>query len=74
MVETTYERNKVKCKVVFVLNKEPYCERILDNGCLHLRIFLTLILASTVYALDCTSKETGVEAMENEANTQFRVK
>ena len=70
----TCERNKVKCKAVFMFDKEPYRERILDNGYIHLRVFLTLILASTVYSLDCRSEETGFEDTENEANTRFRVK
>jgi hypothetical protein len=67
VVGATCERNKVTSKALPMLNKEPYNERILEKGYIQLRIFLTLILASTIYALDYTSKETSVEATENEA-------
>ena len=76
MFGATAERNKVKGGTVPLLYEEPCRERILDNGYINQRIsffFLTLMLGSTLYALNYTSKETIVAATENEAETMFRV-
>ena len=72
MVGATCERNEVISKAVPMLNKEPYLEKILDNGYIYIcEFFLSLILASKIYALDYTNKETSVEATENGANTHL---
>jgi hypothetical protein len=74
VVGATAEEIKQKAKLSPCLIKKRTVKGYWAMDICNYKFFLTLILASPTYGLGYTSKETSVEATENEATTQFGVK